>query len=247
MPTRRQALKTFTAVALGSTALGRLPALAQSAPAAAPAAAPAPAGPFVLPALPYAYEALEPHIDAETMHLHHDKHHAGYVAKLNMAVAKEPSLAKTTNVDDLVKDLESVPESIRTAVRNNGGGHSNHSLFWETLSAKGGEPKGEFAKALADELGGLDKLKEEMTKEGGALFGSGWVWLVVDGGKKLTIMTLPNQDSPLSEGHYPLFGIDVWEHAYYLKYHNVRADYLKAIWNVVNWPFISERYAKAMA
>jgi len=151
-------------------------------------------------------------------------------------------------VDELLKNLANVPESIRTAVRNQGGGHSNHSLFWQTLSAagKGGAPKGDFAKAITEDLGGLDKVKEEAGKLGAGLFGSGWVWLVLDGGKNLTILTLPNQDSPLTEGHYPLFGIDVWEHAYYLKYKNVRADYLKAIWNVVNWDFISDRYAAAM-
>ena len=242
LTTRRQALKTLTAAALASTALGRLPSFAQT-PAAAPAA---PTGPFKLPPLPYAYDALEPYIDAETMHLHHDKHHAGYVKKLNEALAKEPSFTPSANVDDLVKNLDAVPESIRTAVRNQGGGHANHSLFWLTLSAKGGAPKGDFAQALTDDLGGLDKLKEEAAKLGGGLFGSGWVWLVLDGGKKLTILTLPNQDSPLTEGHYPLFGIDVWEHAYYLKYHNVRADYITAIWNVVNWNFISHRYAAAM-
>jgi Fe-Mn family superoxide dismutase len=245
LTTRRQAIKTLTAAAIASTALGRFPAFAQT-PAAASAAAAAPTGPFVLPPLPYAYDALEPHIDVETMHLHHDKHHATYVKKLNEAVAKEPSLAKTTNVDDLLKNLDAIPESIRTAVRNQGGGHSNHSLFWQTLSHKSGAPKGEFAKALTDDVGGLDKLKEEAAKLGAGLFGSGWVWLVLDGGKKLTLLPLPNQDSPLSEGHYPLFGIDVWEHAYYLKYHNVRADYITAIWNVVNWDFISDRYAAAM-
>jgi Fe-Mn family superoxide dismutase len=248
MPTRRQALKTLAVAAVATSALSRWPIMAQgAAPAPATATPPAPTGPFVLPPLPYAYDALEPSIDAETMHLHHDKHHAGYIAKLNIAVAKDPALAKTTDVDELLKNLESVPEDIRTVVRNNGGGHANHSLFWQTLSPKGGQPTGDFAKALQDDLGGLDKVKEEMSKEGGALFGSGWVWLVLDGGKKLNILTLPNQDSPLLEGHFPIFGIDVWEHAYYLKYHNVRADYLKAIWSVVNWPFISDRYAKAMA
>jgi Fe-Mn family superoxide dismutase len=245
LTTRRQALKTLTAAAIASTALGRFPAFAQ-APAAAPAAAPAPTGPFTLPPLPYAYDALEPSIDTETMHLHHDKHHAAYVKKLNEALAKEPSFTPPTNVDDLMKNFSSVPESIRVAVRNNGGGHANHSLFWQTLSAKGGAPKGDFAQVLTDDVGGFDKLKAEMAEQGGKLFGSGWVWLLLDGGKKLTVLTLPNQDSPLMEGHYPLFGIDVWEHAYYLKYHNVRADYITAIWNVVNWDFISDRYAKAM-
>jgi len=209
LTTRRQAIKTLTAAAIASTALGR-------------------------------------HIDTETMHLHHDKHHATYVKKLNEALAKEPSFTPPASVDDLVAHLDTVPESIRTAVRNQGGGHANHSLFWQTLSHKSSAPTGELAKALTDDAGGLDKVKAEMAEQGGKIFGSGWVWLVLDGGKKLTILTLPNQDSPLTEGHYPLFGIDVWEHAYYLKYHNVRADYITAIWNVVNWDFISNRYAAAI-
>jgi Fe-Mn family superoxide dismutase len=243
LTTRRQALKTMTAAAVASTVIGRWPTFAETAAAPAPAA---PTGPYTLPALPYGYEALEPSIDAETMKLHHDKHHKAYVTKLNEALAKEPSFKVPADVDDLVKNLEAVPESIRTAVRNQGGGHANHSLFWKTLTHKSSAPAGEFAKALTDDVGGLDKLKAEMNEQGGKVFGSGWVWLVLDGGKKLTVMTLPNQDSPLTESHYPLFGIDVWEHAYYLKYHNVRADYLAAIWNVVNWDFISERYAAAM-
>ena len=252
LTTRRQAL-TLTAAAIASTALSRFSVQAQT-PAVAPAAAPAPTGPFKLPPLPYAYDALEPYIDAETMHLHHDKHHQTYVNKLNEAVAKEPSFNPGNNVDDLLKNLDAVPESIRTAVRNQGGGHSNHSLFWQTLRPVGNRttppnpvlPKGDFAKALTDDLGGMVKLQAEMAEQGGKLFGSGWVWLVLDGGKKLNLTTLPNQDNPLSDGHYPLFGIDVWEHAYYLKYHNVRADYITAIWNVVNWDFISDRYASAM-
>jgi superoxide dismutase, Fe-Mn family len=251
LTTRRQAIKTLTAAAIASTALGRIPTFAQTQ-AAAPAAAPAPTGPFTLPPLPYAYDALEPSIDAATMHLHHDKHHKAYVTKLNEALTKEPTFTPPANVDDLVKNLDAVPESIRTAVRNQGGGHANHSLFWQTLnpnhdklSYKENTSK-EFLQAVNDDLGGWDKLKAEMAEQGGKLFGSGWVWLVLDGGKKLTILTLPNQDSPLTEGHYPLFGIDVWEHAYYLKYKNVRADYIAAIWNVVNWGFISDRYAAAM-
>jgi Fe-Mn family superoxide dismutase len=245
MPTtRRQALKTLAAATLASTALGQIRTFAQ-APAPA-AAAPEPKGPYTLPKLPYDYDALEPHIDVETMHLHHDKHHAAYVKKLNEALAKEPSFTPPASVDDLVKNLDAVPESIRPAVRNQGGGHANHSLFWQTLAAKASAPTGDLAKAITDDLGGLDKLKAGMNEAGAKLFGSGWVWLVLDGGKKLTVLTLPNQDSPLTEGHYPLFGIDVWEHAYYLKYHNVRADYLAAIWNVVNWSFISDRYAAAV-
>ena len=205
-----------------------------------------------LPPLPYAYDALEPTIDTETMHLHHDKHHAGYVNKLNEALAKEPSfvVAPGSNVDELLKNLSTVPESIRLAIRNQGGGHSNHSLFWQTLQPTGTTDKAfhpAFAKAIDTELGGLEKLKAEMNKNGAAVFGSGWSWLVLDGGKKLSLISSPNQDSPLLDGHYPLFGIDVWEHAYYLKYHNLRADYLTAIWSVVNWDFISKRYDAAMA
>jgi superoxide dismutase, Fe-Mn family len=247
LTTRRQAIKTLTAAAIASTALGRMPTFAQT-PAAAPAAASAPTGPFTLPPLPYAYDALEPHIDAATMHLHHDKHHKAYVTKLNEALAKEPLFTPPANVDDLVKNLDAVPESIRMAVRNQGGGHANHSLFWQTLAPHKAESRmnSSFWEAVGADIGSADKLKAEMAEQGGKLFGSGWVWLVLDGGKKLTILTLPNQDSPLTEGHYPLFGIDVWEHAYYLKYHNVRADYITAIWNVVNWGFISDRYDKAM-
>ena len=247
LTTRRQALKTLTVATLATTAIGRLSSFAQTPAAAVPPAVPTPTGPFALPALPYAYDALEPHIDAETMHLHHDKHHQAYVNKLNDAVAKDPSLATDkTNIDDLLKYLATIPENIRTAVRNQGGGHSNHSLFWLTLAAKGGAPKGELATALDKDLGGLDKFKADAGKAGAGLFGSGWVWLVLDGGKKLSVITLPNQDSPFSEGLYPLFGIDVWEHAYYLKYHNLRPDYITALWNVVNWDFISDRYATAL-
>jgi Fe-Mn family superoxide dismutase len=248
MPTRRQALKTLALATFASTAFAKFsPAIAADAPAAA-----TPSGPYKLPPLPYGYDALEPSIDTETMHLHHDKHHAAYVKKLNEALAKEPSFTPPADVDDLVAHLDQVPESIRTAVRNQGGGHANHSLFWLTMTpiepAKNMQLQRNpaFDNAVTGDLGGLDKLKATMNEEGGKVFGSGWVWLVLDGGKKLTVMTTANQDSPLTEGHYPLFGIDVWEHAYYLKYHNVRADYLAAIWNVMNWDFISERYAKAM-
>jgi Fe-Mn family superoxide dismutase len=251
MPTRRQVLKTLAVATFASSAFAKFsPAMAADVPAAGQS------GPYTLPPLPYGYDALEPSIDAETMHLHHDKHHAGYVKKLNEALAKEPSFKPPANVDDLVAHLDQVPESIRTAVRNQGGGHANHSLFWLTLESTiqetiDGEKesarfKTPFNEAVTSDLGGLDKLKASMSEEGGKVFGSGWVWLVLDGGKKLTVMTTANQDSPLTEGHYPLFGLDVWEHAYYLKYHNVRADYLAAIWNVINWDFISGRYAQAM-
>jgi Fe-Mn family superoxide dismutase len=251
LTTRRQALKTLTAAAIASTALGRFPSEAQTAPAAkppapAPAASAPPTGPFTLPPLPYPYETLEPYIDTVTMHLHHDRHHQAYVNKLNEAVAKYPSVAKITDVDALLKNLRTVPEPIRIAVRNNGGGHSNHSLWWQTLSGTPSEPTGAFAKALQTELGGLDAFKKAATEAGMGLFGSGWVWLVLDARKKMSLITLPNQDSPLLDGHYPLFGIDIWEHAYYLVYHNLRATYIAAVWNVVNWSFISDRYDKAL-
>ena len=247
MPTRRQALKTLAVATFATSAFAKF---APADAADVPAAAPEPGGPYKLPPLPYGYDALEPAIDAETMHLHHDKHHAAYVKKLNEALAKEPSFTPPASVDDLVAHLDQVPESIRTAVRNQGGGHANHSLFWLTLGPQAGDQiKGgptALDKAITDDIGSIEKLKTTMTEEGGKVFGSGWVWLVLDGGKHLTVMTTANQDSPLTEGHYPLFGIDVWEHAYYLKYKNARADYLAAIWGVMNWDFISERYAAAM-
>jgi superoxide dismutase, Fe-Mn family len=241
MMTRRQAIKT---TALASAALATLPgAIAQTNPTA-PAAAPG--GPFTLPPLPYAYDALEPFIDAETMHIHHDKHHAAYVANLNKAVAEFPDLGSKP-VEDLLKDLNSVPEKIRTAVRNNGGGHYNHSLFWQMMKKDGGgEPSGELAKAIDTGFGSFGTFKDNFSKAALGQFGSGWAWLVVDG-SALKIEPTPNQDTPLSAGHAPLLGLDVWEHAYYLKYQNKRADYIAAWWNVVNWDFVADRYAKSKA
>jgi superoxide dismutase, Fe-Mn family len=234
MMTRRQALKT---TALVTAAVATVPAaIGQPAPAA-------PSGPFKLPPLPYASDALEPHIDARTMEIHHDKHHAAYVTNLNKAVADFPDLGKKS-VEELVKDLNSVPEKVRTAVRNNGGGHYNHSLFWQMMSKSGGGgPKGELAKAIDASFGSFNALKEGFGKAGLGQFGSGWAWLVVSQGK-LAIEPSANQDSPLSSGKQPLLGVDVWEHAYYLKYQNKRADYITAWWNVVNWDFVAERYTK---
>jgi len=234
MMTRRQALQT---TALVTVAAATLPgAMAQPAPAA-------PTGPFTLPPLPYAFDALEPHIDARTMEIHHDKHHAGYVANLNKAVASYPD-ARKQSVAELVQDLNAVPEPIRTAVRNNGGGHLNHSLFWQMMKQNGGgEPKGELGKAIAASFGSFNTFKESFGKAGLGQFGSGWAWLVLAQGK-LAIEASPNQDSPLSSGKQPLLGLDVWEHAYYLKYQNKRADYIAAWWNVVNWDFVAERYGK---
>ncbi len=199
-------------------------------------------GAFKLPPLPYGYDALEPHIDVQTMRIHHDKHHAGYVSKLNAAVAKESSL-EGKSVEELLRNLDSVPESIRTDVRNNGGGHANHTMFWESMTPGGAkEPSGELAEALTASFKDVDAFKKAFEEAGAKRFGSGWVWLVKPKGQtKLEIISTANQDSPLLEGHQPILGNDVWEHAYYLKYQNKRADYLKTWWNVVNWDKVAER------
>ncbi len=199
---------------------------------------------YKLPELPYAYDALEPYIDEETMHLHHDKHHNTYVTNLNAAIEKYPELGEKS-VEDLVADLNSVPEEIKTAVRNNGGGHANHSFFWEILAPNaGGEPTGEIKEAITATFGSFDKFKEVFTTAATGRFGSGWAWLVVSDGK-LEVVSTANQDSPLTDGKTPVLGLDVWEHAYYKKYSNVRPDYIKAFWNVVNWAEVNKRYAAA--
>ena len=235
MMTRRQALKTtLLTTAAFATVRG---AIAQPSPSGAPA------GPFTLPALPYAFDALEPHIDARTMEIHHDRHHKAYVDNLNKAVADAPDLAKKS-VEDLLKDLNSVPEKIRTAVRNHGGGHYNHSLFWQMMKkGGGGAAKGELAVAIEKNFGTLNKLRGEFNLAAMGVFGSGWVWLALQDGK-LTIQRTANQDNPVSQGAPPILGLDVWEHAYYLKYENKRADYIAAWWNVVNWEFAAHRYEK---
>lgn len=201
-------------------------------------------GPFKLPPLPYPYDALEPHIDVQTMRIHHDKHHAGYVAKLNKAVSGQQELG-AKSVEDLLRDIDSVPESIRTDVKNNGGGHANHTMFWETMSPGGAKnPSGELADAINSRFGSFDSFKKEFEEAGAKRFGSGWVWLVKPQGQSaLDIISTANQDSPLLEGHQPIMGNDVWEHAYYLKYQNKRDDYLSAWWNVVNWDKVAERFA----
>ena len=200
---------------------------------------------FELPALPYAFDALEPHIDARTMEIHHGKHHQTYVNNLNAALEGHPDL-QNKSIEELMKNLNSVPESIRTAVRNNGGGHANHSMFWKLMSAKGGgEPGGELGQAINSTFGSFANLKDQVNKAGTTRFGSGWGWLVVDGSGKLEVTSTPNQDTPLSDGKTPILGVDVWEHAYYLKYQNRRPDYLAAWWNVVNWDQVAENYAKA--
>jgi Fe-Mn family superoxide dismutase len=212
----------------------------QAAPAPPPAS---PTGPFTLPPLPYAYDALEPSFDAETMHLHHDKHHQAYVNNLNMAVAAHPELAGKT-VWELVENLNAVPESARTAIRNQAGGHANHSFWWPTLGKGGPAPVGELAKAIDAKFGSTSTFQDKLTAAAMSVFGSGWAWLVKLPDGTVGIETTPNQDTPLTMGHKPVIGVDVWEHAYYLKYKNVRADYVKAFFQVLNWDYVSGRFAE---
>ena len=199
---------------------------------------------FTLPALPYAYDALTPYIDEETMHLHHEKHHNAYITNANVALEKHPELADKT-IEELLADLNSIPEDIRTAVRNNGGGHANHSLFWTVLAPNaGGEPTGAVKDGIEEAFGSFDAMQEKFSAAAAGRFGSGWAWLVVSDGK-LEITSTPNQDSPISEGKTPILGLDVWEHAYYLNYKNVRPEYIKAFWNLVNWDEVNRRLAAA--
>ncbi|WP_313798267.1 superoxide dismutase [Cytobacillus sp.] len=199
---------------------------------------------FELPQLPYAYDALEPNIDKETMNIHHTKHHNTYVTNLNNALeGNEELLSKS--VEEVISNLDAVPEAVRTAVRNNGGGHANHSLFWQVISPNGGgEPTGDLAAAINSKFGSFDSFKEEFAKAATTRFGSGWAWLAVNNGE-LEVTSTPNQDSPLMEGKTPLLGLDVWEHAYYLKYQNRRPEYINSFWNVVNWDEVSKRYSAA--
>lgn len=233
---RRQVLSAFGA---GAATLAVSPGLllGQEAPAT-----------FKLPKLPYAFDALEPHIDAKTMEIHHDKHHQAYVTGLNTALMGMPDLIKKGEIGDaiaLLRGIDKVPEKIRQAVTNHGGGHVNHSLFWEMMAPKaGGKPTGELAKAIDKSFESFDKFKAAFTTAATTRFGSGWAWLVNNGGK-LEILSTGNQDSPYMKGQMPLLGLDVWEHAYYLKYQNLRAKYIEAFWNVVNWPFVAERFAAA--
>jgi superoxide dismutase, Fe-Mn family len=198
---------------------------------------------FTLPPLPYDYAALEPHVDEQTMRIHHDKHHAAYVNNLNTALEGQGDL-QGKSIEALLGNLNAVPEAVRTAVRNNGGGHANHTLFWELMAPGGASaPEGDLARALSDSFGGLEVFKEQFTKAGMTRFGSGWAWLVRTRDGALAIESTPNQDSPLMDGKHPVLGCDVWEHAYYLKYQNRRADYLSAWWNVVNWTAVGKRFA----
>ncbi|HBL3460608.1 TPA: superoxide dismutase [Enterococcus faecium] len=199
---------------------------------------------YTLPDLPYAYDALEPYIDEETMHLHHDKHHNTYVTNLNSAIEKYPELGEKT-IEELLSDMDAIPTDIKTAVRNNGGGHANHSFFWEIMAPNaGGELTGEIKEAINEAFGDFSSFKEEFKKAAAGRFGSGWAWLVMENGK-LAITSTANQDSPLMEGKTPILGLDVWEHAYYLKYKNVRPDYIAAFWNVINWDEVNKRFEAA--
>lgn len=235
MTTRREALRSIglAAATAWGAASGNL--AAQGTPAAA-------SGPYTLPPLPYPYDALEPYIDAQTMQIHHDRHHAAYVNNLNNAVAKYPDVAQRT-AEQLVQNLAAVPEEIRTAVRNNAGGHVNHDFFWKLMSKSGPRnPVGELAKAIDARFGSFAKFQEEFTRAAAGVFGSGWAWLTLDRKGQLSVLQTANQDSPLSLGLAPLVAIDVWEHAYYLKYQNRRADYIAAFYNVIHWDWVSARY-----
>lgn len=197
---------------------------------------------FELPDLPYPYDALEPHIDERTMQIHHDKHHAGYTKKLNAALEGHDDLA-AKSIEAILSDLSAVPAEIRTAVRNNGGGYANHSLFWSVMSPEGGgAPSGDLAGAIDEAFGGFDAFKETFSSTAAGQFGSGWGWLALDGGGSLQVLSTPNQDTPISQGMTPILGVDVWEHAYYLNYQNQRGSYLNAWWNVVNWDEVARLY-----
>lgn len=237
--TRRSAMAQMSALAGAALLSDKAIALTQPA---AQAAAP-PTGPFTLPPLPYAYDALEPSFDAETMHLHHDKHHQTYVNNLNIAVAAHPDLAGK-HVEELVSDLAPIPDTIRAAVRNSGGGHANHSFWWPTLGKGGAAPAGELAKAIDAKFGSLSTFQDKLTAAALGVFGSGWAWLVKLPDGTLAIETTPNQDSPLTSSHKPILGIDVWEHAYYLRYQNRRVEYVKAYFHVLNWDFVSAQFAQ---
>jgi Fe-Mn family superoxide dismutase len=235
MKTKRSLrLHCNSVLALAALVVTTLPLAAQDAPI----------GPYTLPPLPYAPEALEPHIDAETMRIHHSKHHQAYVTNANKLLADQPELAKLSPVE-LLENLDEAPESIRAGLRNNVGGHVNHSEFWLMISPSGGgEPTGDLAKAIESTFGSFADFKKQFTDAAMKRFGSGWAWLVVKDGK-LSILSTPNQDPPLLDGYAAILGLDVWEHAYYLKYQNRRGDYASAWWNVVNWPYVAELYAKA--
>ena len=243
MITRREAIK---AVALTAGALAVAPSFLEGA--ASNSSASGSAYPFKLPELGYPYDALEPYIDAQTMQIHHDKHNAAYVENLNKALAQAPESVQKMTLEDLLLNLDTIPENIRTAVRNNAGGQYNHSFFWKILRKnEGGKPSGELGKAIDETFGGFPEFQTKLDEAATTVFGSGWAWLVTDG-KKLAITKTPNQDCPISNPNAketPIVGIDVWEHAYYLKYQNRRPEYVKAFWNVINWDYAAEQYAAA--
>ena len=232
---------------IAAGALAARPLIGRAAAETAPADPTAPLTyPYAVPPLPYAYEANEPAIDAMTMHLHHDKHHGAYVANLNKALADQPDLQKL-KLPELLGKLADAPEAIRTLVRNNAGGHANHTMYWQIMGGKGGAPDGDLAAAIARDFGDFDKLKGAFNQASMKVFGSGWAMVLVDKDGKLSLVSRPNQDSPWIEGKAPLFGNDVWEHAYYLKYQNRRAEYVEAWWSVLDWQAIGARYAAAKA
>ena len=239
MPLMSRRKLMFAATGVAAAALAPRIAVAQMSPAPA-------AGPFTLPALPYGFNALEPHIDARTMEIHHDRHHAAYVNNLNGIAKDHPQIAQAP-IQDVLAKLAELPEAIRTPVRNNMGGHANHTMFWQIMGTGGGKPQGDLAAAIDRDLGGLEKFQTDFNAAGGRVFGSGWVFVLVGRDGKLALETRPNQDSLLMDGKRVLMGNDVWEHAYYLLYQNRRPDYLKAWWNVVNWNKVAERYAAAKA
>jgi len=202
---------------------------------------------FTVPDLPYPFAALEPHIDARTMELHHDKHHAAYVAKLNDALAKVPDL-QAASIEEVLRSLDRLPETVRTAVRNNGGGHSNHSLFWRIMKpGGGGRPAGELLRRIQRDFGGFDAFREQFSAAAAGVFGSGWAWLALAEGGRLEVFSTPNQDSPVTTGRVPILGLDVWEHAYYLRYQNRRPEYVEAFWNVIDWEAVAGNLAEAGA
>jgi len=243
--TRRQALKT-TVLASAVYATGTTLCTLSAQAAGEPPPAAGGTGPFTLPPLPYAFDALEPHIDAPTMQIHHDKHHGAYVSNLNKAVAEFPDLGRK-RVEDLLSGLNAVPERIRTAVRNQGGGHYNHTLFWQMMKkGGGGQPQGDLLKGIEKRFGSFSAFKDDLTKAALSQFGSGWAWLVLDANQQLALEPTPNQDSPISGGKQPLLGIDVWEHAYYLKHQNRRPEYVAAFFQVIDWDFVTESYKKAL-
>lgn len=243
MLTRRQLIIQTPAALLTAAALPVV-TFAKTDAQAAPTQAPSATGPFTLPALGYAVDALEPHIDAQTMTIHHDRHHQTYVTNLNNALAGSPEL-RSRSVEDLVKNLATLPENIRTAVRNSGGGHLNHTMFWTSLKKGGGAlPSAEIGRAITGDFSTFDSMKTQLISTALAVFGSGWAWLSVEPGGKLVIEGLPNQDNPITKGNRPILGIDVWEHAYYLKYQNRRAEYVNAIFNVIDWDVVQQRYLK---